>query len=72
MIDDGLEEARMDLAKIKASLETSLAALELVPIEPGAEAIAVRARVVEEVKQTLQSVELLAQNIGGIPAPVLH
>ncbi|GAB0078635.1 hypothetical protein TOC8171_40390 [Pseudomonas syringae] len=27
MIDDGLEEARMDLAKIKASLETSLAPL---------------------------------------------
>lgn len=72
MIDDGLEEARKDLAKIRASLEITLAALELVPIEPGAAAIAVRARVMKEVKQTLQSVELLAQNIGGIPAPVLH
>lgn len=72
MIDDGLEEARKDLAKIKASLETTLASLELVPAKPGVCDKDVRARALEEVKKTLQSLEQLALTMGGIPAPVLH
>lgn len=72
MTDDGLDEARKDLAKIRASLETTLAALEFVPEKPGVCDKDIRARALDEVKKTLESVDVLAQTMGGIPAPVRH
>jgi hypothetical protein len=72
MNGDGLDEAREDLALVRRRLENTLALLELAPTKPGVRESEAKAKVLAAIKETLESVDALAQNIGGIPAPVRH
>jgi|GEM_PF-6312710 len=72
MTDDGLDEARKDLAEVRRRLENTLAMLELTPAKPGIRESEAKAKALASIKETLKSVDELAQNIGGLPAPVRH
>ncbi|POA45591.1 hypothetical protein C1893_23335 [Pseudomonas sp. MPR-ANC1] len=72
MTGDGLDEARKDLAEVRRRLEDTMAMLELAPMKPGIRESEAKAKALASIKETLQSVDALAQNIGGIPAPMRH
>ncbi|WP_426237383.1 hypothetical protein [Pseudomonas sp. TWP3-2] len=72
MTDDGLGKAREDLAEVRRRLENTQAMLELAPMKPGIRESEAKAKALASIKETLQSVEALAQTLGGIPAPVRH
>lgn len=72
MGNDGLDEARKDLAEVRSRLENTLAILEMAPMTPGVQESEAKAKTLAALKETLQRVDDLAQTFGGVPAPLRH
>jgi hypothetical protein len=72
MTDKYLDETRQKVAEMRASLESAQIAIEL-SADKGDPALAqAKRRAINELQKTIESVELLAANLGGVPAPVRH
>lgn len=72
MNDDGLDEARKDLALARQRLENTLALLELAPAPEGVRESEARAKVLTGIKEALQSVDALALTVGDVPVTLRH
>ena len=70
MTDNTLDETRRHAGDVIAHLKATLVALESTgrPVEPGS----ARAKAIQEVQAALDSAEVLAHNLGGVPLPVRH
>lgn len=69
---DSLDQARQKVAEIRESLEITRFAVELYQDNGDPGHAQAKARALEELKKTVDSVELLAANLGGVPAPACH
>lgn len=69
---DSLDQARQKVAEIRESLEITRFAVELYQDNGDPSHAQAKARALEELKKTVDSVELLAANLGGVPAPACH
>ena len=72
MTDKYLNETRQKVAEIRASLETAQITIELSPDKEDPTFAQAKRKALNELQRTIESVELLAAKLGGVPAPVRH
>lgn len=72
MSDKYLDEARQKVAEMRASLEVAQIAIGLYADKGDPAHAQAKERAMKELQKTLESVELLAAELGGVPAPLRH
>ncbi len=70
--DKYLDETRQKVAEMRTSLETAQIAIELSPNKDDPAHAQAKKRALKELQRTIDSVELLAAQLGDVPAPVRH
>lgn len=72
MTKDPLDEARQQMAKIRAHLETAQAALDMSDSAADPNHAQAKARALKMLQEAADSADVLAVALGGVPAPVRH
>lgn len=72
MTDKSLDEVRRSVVEMRANLEATHIAIELSADKDDPAFVQAKARALRELQRALEGIELLADELGGVPAPVRH
>lgn len=72
MSDTSLDEARQNIAQMRASIEAAQIAIELSFDDRDPAYADAKARALKELYRVAESIESLSAQLGGVPAPVRH